>query len=161
MVIRLKEIEQDLFNSITNIMKRNSIKLLIITLVLIVAGCRGGQQTKLIGVWESIPFTEPNDFHTYWQFYSGDLLEVYRVDASGATPDTLTKTGYQYEISGNVFSIFAADTASATGYSPGAADPRGEYWVDELSKTNFKVTKRKNPDGSTQSAYLRVELVKR
>jgi hypothetical protein len=142
-------------------MKRKLFQLSILILVVVLAGCRGSQQTKLIGVWENIPFIQPGDTVDYWKFYSGDLLEVFSLDESIEPADTLSKIAYQYEVSGSVFSIFVAEGGENEDYVPGAGDPRGEYWVDELSNDNFKITKRKHPDGSTQSVYLRIELVKR
>ena len=142
-------------------MKRNLFQFSIIALLLVFAGCRGNQQSKLIGVWENIPFTEPTEVKKYWQFYAGDLLEIYQVDESAAIPDTILKNKYQYEISASVFNVFPPDGEDNSTYGTAAGDPRGEYIVDELNDEYFKITKQKHPDGSTGAAYLRIEMVKR
>ena len=125
-------------------MKRNLIIASAIITLAVVAGCRGSQQNKLIGIWEKIPFSEPTSQSTYWQFFAGEALWVFDLDTTISATDTL-----------NLIIFGEGDYGTAAG------DPRGEYWVDELNNDYFKVTKRKHPDGTTDAAYLRIELAKR
>lgn len=140
---------------------RHIYKILILTLVVFFTSCRGSQQSKLISIWEQMTFREPTDIKTYWQFYAGDLLEIYRLDHSQTPADTLSIKTYQYDIDGISFNIFSPPGDDNTNYGTATGDPRGEYWVDELSSDSFKATRIKHPDGSTEAAYLRLELVKR
>ena len=128
------------------------ILILIATVAVIISGCRGSQQNKLIGTWKQIPFTKPTGSETLWEFYAGDALVVSNYDTAGVFMDSIS---YTYSIDRSTFDVFGDGT-----YLPGAGDPRGEFWVDELTDTNFKITKRKHPDGSTDGAYLRLEFVK-
>ncbi|HAM98911.1 MAG TPA: hypothetical protein DCQ26_09915 [Marinilabiliales bacterium] len=137
-------------------MKRNLIIASAIITLAVVAGCRGSQQNKLIGIWEKIPFSEPTSQSTYWQFFAGEALWVFDLDTTISATDTLNLIKYTYSIDGNIFEIFGEGD-----YGTAAGDPRGEYWVDELNNDYFKVTKRKHPDGTTDAAYLRIELAKR
>jgi hypothetical protein len=136
-------------------------KVLILILVVVFTSCRGSQQTKLISIWEQMTFREPTDIKTYWQFYAGDLLEIYQLDESKTPADTLSIKTYQYDIDGISFNIFPPDGEDNSNYGKATGDVRGEYWVDELSSDYFKATRIKHPDGSTEAAYLRIELVKR
>lgn len=141
---------------------RRIYKVLILTLVVFFTSCRGSQQSKLISVWEQITFREPTEnSKTYWQFYDGDLLEIYQLDESQTPVDTLNIKTYQYDIDGISFHIFPPGGEDDSNYGAATGDVRGEYWVDELSSDYFKATRIKHPDGSTEAAYLRLELVKR
>ncbi|MGD9992768.1 MAG: hypothetical protein AB7S69_05670 [Salinivirgaceae bacterium] len=140
---------------------RRIYKVLILILVVFFTSCRGSQQTKLISIWEQMTFREPTEKKTYWQFYAGDLLEIYQLDESKTPADTLSIKTYQYDIDGISFNIFPPDGEDDSNYGIATGDVRGEYWVDELSSDYFKATRIKHPDGSTEAAYLRIELVKR
>lgn len=125
--------------------------------VAVVAACRGDQQSKLIGTWEQISFYDPevNTTKTMWEFYAGDAVHIYKVN-DDATVDSLK---YTYNISGSTFEVFSG--ADDPEYLHAARDPRGSYWVDELKKSTFKITKRKHADGTTDAVYMRLEFVKR
>lgn len=114
-------------------------------------GCRGDQQAKIIGKWKEIPFTEPTNTEKHWLFYSGDALTIYTVEDSVEVDSTF----YLYDIEANTFEVVGEGP-----YLNAAADPRGEYEVDELTDKYFKITKKKHPDGTTNGAYLRIEMVK-
>ena len=131
----------------------------LLFLVVLLSNCRGDDQNKLIGNWEQIPFTDPNDpvatpTKIFWKFYAGDAVTIYRV--TGEVTDSLQ---YTYNISGQDFDIFSGIDDGQ--YLPAARDPRGQYWVDLLKDNQLKATKRKHPDGTTSAAFMRVELVKR
>ena len=128
---------------------------IILLFVALIGGCRGDQQNKLIGNWEQIPFTKPDTVKIFWQFYAGDALIKYTV----VNDKKLDSIHYSYNIDGSTFDIFKG--TDNPEYLPSAGDPRGQYWVDKLSDSNFKITKRKHPDGSTDAVYLRIEMVKR
>ena len=139
-------------------MKNNIHLIIILFLVILLNGCRGDQRTKLIGNWEQIPFTDPetNTSKTYWQFYAGDAVIIKSYVDGIATKDSLQ---YTYSIEGSVFDVYSG--VDDPTYLPANRDPRGQYWIDQLTDDQFKITKRKHPDGSTSAVYVRVELVKR
>jgi hypothetical protein len=128
-----------------------------VLLVVVFGACRGDQQKKLIGYWEQVSFTDPEETpkKKYWEFYAGDALTVFTYVGEEVS-DSMQLT---YSISGTVFEVFSG--ADDRTYLPAARDPRGEYWVDDLNDSQFKATKRKHPDGSKEGVYVRVELVKR
>lgn len=132
---------------------KNAVIILILAFTLLFIGCRNNEDQKLIGVWKEIPFVDPNDAPNtkLWSFYAGDALEIEITSTTGEV-DTLV---YSYGIDGNTMNIFGD-----APYAPAAGDVRGEYWVDVLDKEFLKMTKRKHPDGSTDGAFLRKELVK-
>ncbi len=129
--------------------------IIVLLFVVLFGSCRGDQQNKLIGSWEQIPFAEPDTNKIVWHFYAGDAVVIYNVIREEKT-DSIH---YSYNIDGTIFDVF--EGANNPKYLPSAGDPRGQYWVDELSDSNFKITKRKHPDGSTDGVYLRFEMVKR
>ncbi len=139
-------------------MQKYYIPLVLFVLVLFMAGCRGRQQSKLIGTWKLIPHENPETQPTQiWDFYDGDKLEVTTTYLNGSD----TTIVYAYVIDGTKFSIYNPASDPERPYYESQLDIRGDYWVDELEKANFKVTKRTNPLGVTGgSVYLRVELVK-
>jgi len=136
---------------------KNYYIVIILLFTLALSACRGDQQNKLIGVWEQIPFTEPDSIHTYWQFFAGDALFIYTIDE--AMKDTTKFLKFAYNVDGSTFTVLTGQDDPP--YSSAAPDARGEYWVDELSNSNLKMTKRKHPDGTTDAVYMRIELVKR
>lgn len=125
-------------------------------MVALLWSCRGDQQNKLIGRWEQISFYDPETVteDKIWEFTAGEVLNIYSV-VDEVIVDSIQ---YNYDITGSEFQVVSIDE---TGYAPAARDPRGTYWVDELTKSNFKITKRKHPDGTTEAVYMRLELVKR
>lgn len=137
-------------------MKKSYLIIPFLFFVILISSCRGDQQNKLIGNWEQILFTDPETTTTkiYWQFYAGDALTIYR--DNGVDVDSLQ---YTYNVEGSIFDVF--DGVDNPSYAPAARDARGQYWVDALSDGEFKATKRKHPDGTTDAVYMRVELVKR
>ncbi len=140
-------------------MKKYYIFTIIIAVFVALAACRGNQQSKLIGSWKRVYHTNPDSTETsIWDFYDGDKLEVTTTSLSGA--DTIIE--YAYVIDGKNFSIFTPSSNPNWPYYEGQQDIRGEYWVDELEKSNFKVTKRSNPLGESGGVvYIRIELVKK
>lgn len=143
-------------------MKKTFFSIAILVIIITIIGCRGSQQNRLVGYWEQIPFTDPEDEEKttskiYWQFYAGDevLREIYSMD-------TLTDTVlFRYNIDGSVLNIFASSEDQEESYTAGSGLPMGEYWVDVLTNDNLKATRRKHPDGSEGAAFIRLELVKR
>jgi hypothetical protein len=137
-------------------MKKNYLIIPFLFFVILMSSCRGDQHSKLIGNWEQIPFTDPDSTttSTYWQFYAGDALIIFK--DNGTEVDSLQ---YTYNIDGSVFDVFSG--ADDPGYGYDTRDPRGQYWVDALSNEQFKATKRKHPDGTTDAVYVRIEMVKR
>lgn len=130
-------------------------------LVVLIGACHGSQQEKLIGTWEQIPWNDPKNTsqQVLWKFYAGDLLTVYKVEDEVIIDSMF----YTYEVSGSDFGIYSYTEEEGYDYTylPGARDIRGSYWIDHLSDSNFKTTKIKHPDGTTDAVYLRIELVKR
>jgi len=136
-------------------MKNNLAIILVLSLLMALVSCRGDQQNRLIGAWEQIPETEPDStFSIIWQFYAGDAVVIYT--NSGEKKDSLQ---YTYDISGSTF--YLRSGVDDPEYIADIRDPRGQYWVDELSNEQFKITKRSHPDGTTDAVYLRLELIKR
>ncbi len=131
---------------------------LLAALTVTLAGCRGSQQSKLIGAWKRAYHTNPETTETaIWSFYDGDKLEVEITDLKGVT----TLIEYSYVIDGKMFSIFNPASDPDRPYHEAQGDVRGEYWVDDLEKSSFKCTKRSNPLGESGGVvYLRLELVK-
>lgn len=142
---------------------KNFIIVLVFGLSLLSVGCMKKKEEKLIGEWKQIPFTDPDSVisFNFWTFYAGDALII----KDSIIGDTLLESvQYTYDIDGSKLRIFG-DWA----YGPDAGDPRGEYWVDQLSDDYLKMTKRKHPSnindtawwsGSEDRAFLRIELVK-
>jgi hypothetical protein len=127
-------------------------------IVVLFATCKGDYDNKIIGNWKQIPFTNPETATEikYWQFYAGDRLEIVTINADSEPVDTMI---FSYYIDKSTLDIL--DGPGGNGeYLPAAGDYRGQYWVDELNKKYFKISKRKHPDGSTDGAYLRVEMAK-
>jgi len=120
--------------------------------LIVVSGCRGSQQNKLIGAWKQVPYTKPDGSEIIWEFYAGDAVVVSNFDTAGVFIDSVS---YTYSIDRSTFNVFGDGD-----YYQAQRDPRGEYWVDELGDSNFKITKRKHPDGSTDGVYLRLEFIK-
>lgn len=138
-------------------MKNNINLLLLLFFVILFSGCRGDQQTKLIGNWEQIPPSDPDAIATkvYWQFYAGDAVTIFSYVGEEVT-DSLR---YTYSIEGSVFDVYSG--IDDPGYSPAVRDVRGQYWIDQLTNDQFKITKKQHPDGTTDAVYLRLEFVKR
>lgn len=132
---------------------KNTIIILILAFTIPFIGCRNKEDQKLVGTWKEIPFVKPEEAPeiNMWSFYSGDALEIESTNQTGEV-DTVI---YTYDIDGSTLKIFGEGA-----YSPASGDVRGEYWVDELDDKYLKMTKRKHPDGSTDAAFLRKELVK-
>ncbi len=132
---------------------KNIVIILILAITIPFIGCRNKEDQKLVGVWKEIPFVKPEDAPEIklWNFYAGDALEIESTSQEGEV-DTVQ---YTYDIDGSTLKIFGDDP-----YGPATGDVRGEYWVDVLDKEYLKMTKRKHPDGSTDGAFLRKELVK-
>jgi len=140
---------------------KNFIVILVLGASLLVAGCRGKKEEKLIGEWKQIPFVDPTtvSYFNYWTFYPGDALVIKKDYIEGGTPSDSTQ--YTYDLDGSKLRIFGD-----WGYAPAAGDPRGEYWIDQLNDDYLKMTKRKHPadtaewGGSEAGAFLRIELVR-
>lgn len=131
-----------------------SIALVLFTLIW---SCRGDRQRKLIGNWEQISFYDPETITSkkIWKFTPGVDLIVY----TQVGEEYIDSTHYTYQVAGSVFDVF--DGEASPVYLPAARDPRGQYWIDQLTSSNCKLTKRKHPDGTSDAVYMRVELVKR
>jgi hypothetical protein len=133
----------------------------IITLIFITA-CSKNLQDKMIGYWKQVPFYNPDsvEYINYWQFYAGGRLDIYKIYKNDQATDTLF---YTYEVNSKTLNVFGEG-----GYTPGAGDFRGGYWIDVLNKKYFKITKREHPsdtsvykpDTVSSSPYLRIEFVK-
>ena len=123
--------------------------------IILFSSCRGDDQNKLVGVWEYISHYEPDSVKVYFQFYAGDALEIYKTSNSQPAGDTLKLT---YSIASSTFNIYNG-LSESSGSIPGLHDPRGEYWVEVLKDDEFKATKQK--DLNENSAYLRLEMIKR
>ncbi len=138
---------------------KNIIIVLILAFTIPFIGCRNKEDQKLVGTWKEIPFVKPEEALEIkiWSFYAGDALEIESTSQAGEV-DTLL---YTYNIDGSTLKIFGDGV-----YGPATGDVRGEYWVDALDKEFLKMTKRKHPSdtaywgGSTDGAFLRIELVK-
>ncbi|MBI9066624.1 MAG: hypothetical protein JEZ09_04985 [Salinivirgaceae bacterium] len=146
-------------------MKKYIYTSLFLFAVLLLVGCRGSQQSKLIGTWEQIAFTKPvvGD-KTEWVFYVTNEIDII-VSKQQDTGVVVTTTKYRYDIDGSAFSIYNFDD-DYSGYTTALGLIEGEYWIDVLDKTNCKVTKTKHPETADledpeSSIFLRIELVKR
>ncbi len=129
----------------------------LIILVTLVLSCRDTEQSKLIGIWKRVLPTEPDTTLTeYWKFYEGDKLEVIFKQNN---IDSIVE--YSYVIKSSDFSIYNPISDANRPYHEAQRDIRGDYWVDELNKENYKITKRANPLGEQGGfVYLRIELIK-
>jgi hypothetical protein len=140
-------------------------KVLYIAVVLIalLSSCKLGYKDRIIGEWEQVSYFEQDTIIIRWRFYAGDLLKIWMVNkqkgdeivhAPQGGKDTVV---YTYNIESSTFNIFTAyDTVARF---PELQDPRGEYWVDILNKSEFKLTKQKTIE--ELDAYRRIELLRR
>ena len=129
--------------------------ILSVLIIVLFSGCRGDQQETLIGSWEQISHYEPTGTRVFWQFYAGDALNLYIVDADNQLIGDTIK--YTYGIESSTFNIFPG--INNEGSISDVRDPSGEYWVEIIKNDEFKATKQL--DGNGNNAYSRVELIKR
>lgn len=146
-------------------MRRISLFLPLIVVALCFTTCKIDRQNKLIGYWKEVPFTDPDsvEYLTFWTFYSGDILELRQISNidDGTKGDTISTKSYTYTTEGKELNIFATGEDVNGNYFIGSGDIRGKYWMDELKKgKRLKIVRRKHPDGSTEAAYRRIELIK-
>lgn len=135
---------------------RNIYFILSIVLVILVSGCRGDDQNKLIGEWKYISHYEPGDTSIYWQFYAGDALTIYALDENrDIVGDTIKFT---YSIEASVFNIYSGISGEGGNIDADFGDPRGEYNVELLKDNDFHILKQK--DDTDNYVYVRIELVK-
>lgn len=137
-------------------MKKVLVYIFIVSVVFVIAGCRGSQKNKIVGYWEEVSYYEPGANTTFWQFYSGTSLVITSYN-NGVLTDS---SEFEYDIDGAVFSVFSL-TGDDSDYTVASPDERGEFWIDVLNDESFKITKTKHPDGSTDAVYMRRELIKR
>ncbi len=136
---------------------KNIIIVFILVFTIPFIGCRNKEDQKLVGTWKEIPFIRPEEAPEIiiWSFYAGDALKIAKTSQSTGEVDSIL---FRYDIGGSTLKIFTG--SGEDEYLPVAGDQCGEYWVDVLDDEYLKMTKRKHPDGSTDAAFLRKELVK-
>jgi len=134
-----------------------------VAVALCFGACKIDRQDKMIGEWKQIPFKNPDSCDIkYWRFYAGDILETYEVklDSFGERTDTTPVSIYTYYTEGKKLTI-SDESGDNSDYIPGSNDIRGVYWLDELKKKKrMKMTRREDPKGVKEGAFLRIELVK-
>ena len=145
-------------------MKKLSIILPFIAIVMCFATCKINRQDKLIGNWKLVPFTDPDSAVavTYWTFYAGDLLEIYSlstVDSTGKKPN-VSNTDDQEESNVDE-SDNQADSVAATALKARKGTMRrGLNIGDTLSfasysyNTDGKIVNILMPDLSADANYI-------
>lgn len=134
---------------------------ILVVLVTLLSSCKIGYKDKIIGEWEQVSFFEQDTMIIRWRFYAGDLLKIWMVNKSDG--DKIIDLGkkdtivYTYNIESSTFNIFTGDGSNY--FFPELQDPRGEYWVDILNNSEFKLTKQKTMN--ELDAYRRIELLRR
>ena len=139
-------------------MKKITLITFVLLSIVVLFGCRGSQEGRLVGYWKQVPFTAPETtLRTYyWQFYAGNTI----VRETYIDNEISDSTDYTYSIDGSILHIFPTTDEQELSYEPGSGEPMGEFWVDLLTKEAMKATRVKHPDGTEDAAFLRIELIK-
>lgn len=109
--------------------------------------CKKAKESKIIGVWKSIPLHSSWDDETYWEFTpGGNLYRIY----NGLPLDTGT-----YFIEQNLFEGYVTiDNLSEVN----GENVNGRYRIEKLNKTILNILREVDPYGN--NGYKRREFVK-
>jgi hypothetical protein len=109
--------------------------------------CKKAKESKIIGVWKSIPLHSSWDDETYWEFTPGGNL--YRTFA-GVPSDTGT-----YFIEQNLFESYVTidNLIDING-----ENVNGRYRIEKLNKSILNLLREVDVDGN--NGYKRREFVK-
>lgn len=133
-------------------------KHIIIFLILVMAflGCRKRYETDIVGMWQLVPFNQPDTNDVYiWEFGGADILKRYAIPNHGTEADTLENI---YFISKDIRYVYVEiDTSDLHPFLP-MHDEEGKYRIDYLKDGILKISRISMPGGSTEAAYLRREF---
>jgi hypothetical protein len=110
-------------------------------------GCKKAKESKIIGVWKSVPLHSSWDDETYWEFTpSGNLYRMY----NGVPADTGS-----YFIEQNLFEGFVSidNLTDING-----ENINGRYRIEKLNGSIMNLLREVDPFGN--NGYKRREFVK-
>ncbi|ALO15997.1 hypothetical protein L21SP5_02366 [Salinivirga cyanobacteriivorans] len=127
---------------------------LIITLIFF-SSCVDRKTSFLIGKWEEVPrVVEPSRFYI-WTFKDDNnfTIETYAIDSTDGEPMAVNEGEYNLDRKSMEFRLTLELKQDMGGHPV-----NGEWWVDELDRTIFKMT-RESAD-SDGNPFVRYEFVK-
>jgi len=127
---------------------------LIITLIFF-SSCVDRKTSFLIGKWEEVPrVVEPSRFYI-WTFKDDNnfTIETYAIDSTDGEPMAVNEGEYNLDRKSMEFRLTLELQQDMGGHPI-----NGEWWVDELGRTIFKMT-RESAD-SDGNPFVRYEFVK-